>query len=429
MVRRNYQRSGWLLCLAVTLAAVTAPSCGTTRSGARRYLPPKARPDPTVRVRVLAPATVASFDSAGGLWIATPGRRGWKQRRRRFVSPVTVTRQPGGFSIVSKDGSAVPWAVADLMIVGVSDRSVRVNAAVYPDTVVLHALGDTWPNRFDVVNHVRLETYLPGVLHRELFGSWHPTTFRTQAIAARSYAMYQSRKRKQFRYDLEATTADQAYGGRVANRKAAAAARDSQGLILSHEGALVVAYYSSCCGGTGQDAATSIKDAPDMPPLRGTARGGWCQKSKYFRWGPIQRPARTLARRIAGWGKIHEHEVADLRSIRAIDISQTNAVARPTGFVITDAEGRRFAMEPEYFRFACNFADDALAGPAKDALLRSSHVRVAVQGSAVHFTDGRGFGHGVGLCQWGAQAMAAQGYSEYQILATYYPGAQVTRAY
>ena len=54
---------------------------------------------------------------------------------------------------------------------------------------------------------------------------------------------------------------------------------------------------------------------------------------------------------------------------------------------------------------------------------------MSVQGDTVHFTDGRGFGHGVGLCQWGAQALAEQGKTEYQILAHYYPGSDPAAAY
>jgi len=430
MVRNKQQRVLSRVGLAVVvLAALAISGCRTVETGRPGEFAAARRVEPTVRVRVVAGASAASFDSGGGLWLGAPGRVGWKQRRQRFVSPITITRQRDRFTIVSVNGSAVTWALRDLMIVGVSDPFVRINGAAYPHTLVLHAVGKGGKNRFDVVNHVRLETYLPGVLHRELFSSWHPTAFRAQAIAARTYALYQARQRRHLRYDLESTTADQAYGGQVFNRKAIAAVLGTEGIALTYQGRIIPAYYSSCCGGTSQDAAKAIKDAPDIPPLRGTAKGGWCQKSKYFRWGPIQRPKATLTRRIAAWGKANGRNVAQLGSIRSINVSGTNAAGRPTGFVITDARGRLWPMGPEEFRFACNFADNSLATPAKDSLLRSSHVDVTVEGQAVRFTDGRGFGHGAGLCQWGAQAMAVQGYSEYQILSHYYPGADVTSEY
>ena len=385
--------------------------------------------DPPVRVRIMDFTGVASFDSADGLWIGPPGGKAWRQRRHRFVGPVTITRHADRFAIASADGSDVTWAVADLMIVGVADQHVRVNGTAYPHTLVLHADDDGGALRFDVVNHVRLETYLPGVLQKELYASWHPAAFRAQAIAARSYALYKSLNRRQLRYDLEATTADQVYGGTVTSRKAKLAVQATAGIVLTHQGRPFPAYYSSCCGGTSQDAAAALADAPDIAPLRGGPRGGWCQRSRYFRWGPIDRPAATLAQRIAAWGKVCGHEVAQLKSIRGVKIARTNAAGRPTQFALTDGDGRTWNMAPEAFRFACNFVDDALPGLTGEAVLRSSHVDVDVVGDVVRFSTGRGFGHGVGLCQWGAQAMAEQGHNEFRVLRHYYPTANLTRVY
>ena len=425
MIQRRHTLSCWLACLA----AITLTGCRSLDGAGWSAADPVAKGDPVMRVRIMTGAAAASFDSADGLWIGSPGRIGWEQRRRRFASPVTVTRKQNRFNIASADGSTVTWQVPDLMVVGVTKRVVRVDGSPYPHTVVLHSVDSGRAGRFDVVNHVRLEAYLPGVLHKELPSKWSPAAFRAQAIAARCYALRQASRRRDRRYDLESTTADQVYAGLVTNHKAIQAVRDTEGIVLTYNGELVPTYYSSTCGGTSQDAAAALKDAVDIPPLRGGARGGWCQQSKYFRWGPIKRPTVTLVKRIAAWGKANGHKVAALKSIRSIGIAQTNAAGRPTGFVITDANALAWPIGPEQFRFACNFDGEMLPKLAKHDLLRSSHVRVAVEGQSVHFTDGRGFGHGVGLCQWGAQAMAAQGRSEYQILEHYYPGADATRAY
>ena len=61
--------------------------------------------------------------------------------------------------------------------------------------------------------------------------------------------------------------------------------------------------------------------------------------------------------------------------------------------------------------------------------LLSSHVQVRLQGNQVQFQQGHGYGHGVGMCQWGAQAMASQGFGAPAILNFYYPGAQLVNAY
>ena len=370
---------------------------------------------------------MASFDSPEGLWIGPPSRSAWVQRRRRFAAPVTIARRAERFAITAADGSQVTWAVTELMLVGVAGGHVRVNATPYPHSIVLHADGAA--RQFDVVNHVRMESYLPGVLQQELYSSWHPGAFRAQAIAARSYALYRMLQRRGARYDLEATSADQVYGGAEAGRRATTAVRSTEGLILTDAGRPIPGFYSSCCGGTGQDATAALAGAPDAAPLRGGPRGGWCQNSRYFRWGPIHRGRAALARRIAAWGRAHGHDVADLESIADISVSRTTPAGRPTQFTITDHLRRSWAMAPEAFRFACNFKVDPLPELDDAALLRSSHVSATVAGDTVRLSDGRGFGHGVGLCQWGAQAMARQGHTEFQILAHYYPSVRITRAY
>jgi SpoIID/LytB domain protein len=86
-------------------------------------------------------------------------------------------------------------------------------------------------------------------------------------------------------------------------------------------------------------------------------------------------------------------------------------------------------MNPEAFRVACNAAGAKLPPLAPDQRLRSSHVEVAVSADRIVFHSGRGFGHGVGMGQYGAQAMARAGWQAEQILAFYYPGARLVKAY
>jgi stage II sporulation protein D len=66
-------------------------------------------------------------------------------------------------------------------------------------------------------------------------------------------------------------------------------------------------------------------------------------------------------------------------------------------------------------------------GPAAAKRLNSMNCRMVDVGDSIEFTDGRGFGHGVGLCQWGAQSKAIKGWSAEQILGFYYPGATLYR--
>ena len=280
-----------------------------------------------------------------------------------------------------------------------------------------------------MVNHVQLERYLPGVLDRELYSHWHPQTYQSQAIAARSYAAARLARTQRRHFDLEATQASQVYGGTTGNRKALLAVRETRGMVLTYSETVVPAYYSSCSGGAGQDAVVAFPDAPDMAPLRGRDHGVWGQDCPLFRWGPIKRDRGRLSRRLAAWGRHNAHPIGDLKHIGAIDIAARNSVQRPTKFRIRDAQGDMYELGPEFFRYAVNFRGPGAPPLSAKAKLPSSHVSAVVDGQQVRFVDGRGFGHGVGMDQFGAEAMARRGHTAPAILSFYYPQSQLVQAY
>jgi stage II sporulation protein D len=282
---------------------------------------------------------------------------------------------------------------------------------------------------FDVVNHVPLEDYLPGVLDRELFSHWHPQTYEALSVAARSYAMIQIRKAGNRHYDLESTTKSQVYAGVTGNGRAIDAARATRGLVLTWEGRVFPAFYSSCCGGAGQDGPAVMADSPVIPPLMGRTRHDCCNSSPHFRWGPIVRNRQSLSQRIAAWGRTNRHPSEHVGTIAHIAIGARNRAGRPTRFIITSVSGKTFELGAEEFRFACNNVGQGLSPLPATGILKSSFVEVRVAGDDVWLTDGRGFGHGVGLCQFGAQSLAQRGQGWQAILDYYYPGAEIDRAY
>jgi stage II sporulation protein D len=385
---------------------------------------------PVVRVRIVKRAVSAVFENTSGLWLAPPGENNWQRLKRLMPSPLHIARVDGEYIIVDGSRQRLRWQVDQLMIVSQDGSPVGVNSRTYPQTVLLRAansanIGGT----FDVINHVRMESYLPGVLQKELYTTWHPTAFAAQAIAARTYAMHNVMTSTRRHFDLESTTASQAYVGASASQKARRAVEQTGGRVLLYRGRIFPAYYSSSCGGIGQDAAWAFPEGLDIAPLRGTQRHEWCQQSRYYRWGPIDRHASILARRMAAWGRTQKHAVAAISAIRHMYIEKTNHVGRPTRFVVTDHNGRSYKLDAEQMRMACNHDAPGIGSPARAQNLRSSHMQIQINGDVVTFYDGRGFGHGVGLCQWGMQAMSQHGYDHMHILATYYPGAQVRQLY
>ena len=416
------------LILAVALLAgcqqKPAGGVGTTMGPPARTI----RTEPIVRVRVITGTSRIEVDGGSGLRIGPLGGAG-----RDFPSQVRIWKQADAWMISpsgGRGGQTVSWPLPALQIESASYASVRIDGIAYPKKIVLQtSLQDTGTGRFDAINHTTLDDYLPGVLDKELFPKWNPTAYRAQAIAARSYALFSCAKNADRHYDLESTQASQAYAGSVSNVKALEAVSDTRGLVLTYDGLVLPAYYSSTTGGTGQDAAIAFADGADIPPLRGKVQGGWDAAATYYRWGPINRLRTETARRIAAWGAANGNAVASLRDLRAIEISRTNAIGRPAEFRLTDTSGRHYILKPEQFRFACNQDAPGTRSLSETEKLRSSHVQVRVVGSWVQFWDGHGYGHGVGMSQWGAQAMAEKGYTYQAILAFYYPGAKLERIY
>lgn len=438
--RRRYSRMprrGRVIGAAFAVLAAVAvvlTSCRTSTSP-RFERPPLAavpRSEPTVRVRIAAGVDRVLIEGPGHVQVGVFLGPGQVDQARTFSTPLHILRRDNRFELHPAGGQPLAWRVDALLVTPLSGADgMSVNGTSYPGRLALHAAD--LPQRpgtgLDVVNHVLMETYLPGVLERELYSYWHSQTFIAQAIAARSYAIATMARTRNRHYDLESTTASQVYGGVARNTRAIDAVRQTRGVVLMWADQVLPAYYSSSCGGSGQDAAYAFPNAQSIPPLAATYRGNWCSNSNSFRWGPIAHDRTQLSQRIAAWGKAGGMSIANLKKIRQITIASRNGVGRPVSFQIVDEAGKAYTLGAEHFRFACNYDGPGAPPLPSGSTLKSSHVTPVVQGERVVFTDGRGHGHGVGLCQHGAQAMAQQGHHAVSILNFYYPQAELKRIY
>ncbi len=385
--------------------------------------------EPAIRVRIARGTSNVKITGPSQLYIS-PLKNSSSDKRWLFATPVTITHQADGFVIRSSQSPALVWKQSALKVEVEANDIIHVDQTGYAGWIALHATKHTGNDRsqFDVINHLPLESYLPGVLHKELYKNWSPATFRAQAIAARSYAIVQGAANRSKYFDVESTTASQAYAGAGAHNRARRAVRDTRGLVLTYRNRVLPAYYSSSCGGVGQDASVAFPYGQNIRPLRGYNHGAWCAKSTRFRWGPVTRSRLHLQQRLAAWGHTNRHAIANLKTIATITVSSRNAVSRPARFTVTDITGQSYGLPAESFRFACNYQAPSVQRLSDAARLKSSDVDVHLNGDMILIT-GRGYGHGVGLCQWGAQALARAGHQEYTILSFYYPGAGVTKAY
>jgi len=385
--------------------------------------------EPAVRIRLKRSVDAVSLSAGTPLTIGPgQGDRG-RAQPRQFTGPVTIRRISSGYTITDARGQTQQWGLGSLRI-SVSNGRLSIGGSAYPGAVELIAL-DAASLRFDVINHVGMEDYLPGVLSKELYASWHPEAYRAQAIAARSYAIWEMNlpRRRAGHFDLEAGQASQAYTANV-SEKARQAVDATRGQVLVFEGRVLPAFYSSSTGGVGQDAVAAFPGrVDDLAPLRGRAHGQWGQTASKYRWGPIVRSRDTLSRRLASWGQATDHTIAGLGTIVAIQVASRNSAGRPTAYFVDDDRRLRYTIAAEHFRQGANFTSTLAGGavPAADKLY-SSNLGITITGNQVRFT-GQGYGHGVGMGQWGAQEMAQAGYAHGSILGFYYPGAALRQAY
>jgi len=242
---------------------------------------------------------------------------------------------------------------------------------------------------------ILLEDYVRGVVPAEMSPDWPRQALMAQAVAARTFALYRMTAPGATRSYL--TLADTAYRGAEAETAPTdEAVRATAGVILWYDGAPLPAYFHSSCGGHTSSVAAVFGER-EIPPLRGVPCG-WCTRSPQYSWSALIERS-EIARRLSSWG------IGHVESLRAI---QSDSAGRPVLLLVNGTK----QVRANDFRLA--------AGPDR---IKSTAFAVVRRGSAFEFV-GRGWGHGVGMCQWGARGMALAGKSCWEILAHYYPGAR-----
>jgi stage II sporulation protein D len=322
--------------------------------------------------------------------------------------------QGNSLSIEGLEGSAALGRGGPGTLVGVGECLYRGNMVFSVD-----------PQRgLIAVNHVDLESYLAGVLAKELYPSWHPQTYQALAVAARTFAMYESCTTGQsHRWDVMDNQASQAYGGVYGETsKSWQAVRSTHGQVLTfgpagHE-KIFRAHYSSCCGGMSNNVCV-LYGQPVGGPLAGGQVDDDCGSSAKFHWPAVVLPKDVIYRSLV---KTYPDmaELGGVRTIQPVD----ELYGRTIWLEVVGVSGGRYKVRADDLRLAL-----LRGGDDRAKALYSMNCQIRDTGNAIAFEQGRGFGHGVGLCQYGAEGKAIRGLTANQILAAYYPGAKLKRAY
>ncbi|HXG02026.1 MAG TPA: SpoIID/LytB domain-containing protein [Candidatus Binatia bacterium] len=309
--------------------------------------------------------------------------------------PGAARRTDAVRAVVASGGVAIDGQVATGFRLGASGP-LRFAGRDYPSPLEIVRNGAG----LAVINELPLEDYLVGVLIAEAGDRWPAEALRAQAIAARTYAAHHRRIAAGKLYHLVASTAHQQYAGLApAGSPARSAVLETAGQVLRWEGAVFPAFYHTESGGYTEDPRT-VFAAPNMPALRPVVCP-FSVGSPHYYW-TLDLPVADLTERLRRGG-------VDVGRITGVEVAERTLSLRATAVTVRGTRGAARLRGNDFRR---------LVGYD---VLKSTLFAVAVDGERASFA-GRGYGHGVGLCQWGAKAMAEQGYTAAQILEFYYPG-------
>jgi stage II sporulation protein D len=315
----------------------------------------------------------------------------------------------------------------------VGGSMVTLNGRRYPGVLKLTAAGRSGAT-FDVIEEVNLERYLQGVVAAEMFKNWPIDAYRTQAVAARSYALHErarARSRGE-RFDVEATVQDQAYDGATLNLPAAQAVVDTRGVAVTWNGEVLRTYYSSTCGGRPGSARDTWPVVPGFEynligPIQAQAREHACQGATYYRWS-VARTRSDVARRFREFGLKNGLPLRSFTNLERVSVESTNPAGRPSRFLVVQDGGQSYSLSGEELRRAFNQPVAGLPPITPATRVHSSDLSVFRNGEQIAI-NGQGFGHGVGMCQWCAKGFADRTERWDITIMRFYPGAKLERLY
>ena len=253
-----------------------------------------------------------------------------------------------------------------------------------------------------VINNLGLESYLFGLINREISSAWPIEAVKAQAVAARSYAYNKMRSNGMNRYHLKSSVLDQVYGGKDAeDERAREAVNKTRGEIVLYNGEPANTLYHSNCGGH-TESADNVWET-DYPYLRGVVDEN-CTNAPHYFWSYT-----TSFNGIRNLLFLNE-DITEKR-LKITILNRTKS-----GRVKTIRIGKKI-ITGEDLRKIIGYDS-----------IKSTNFQMESDGYLIEF-KGRGHGHGVGMCQWGAKGMAEKGYSYMEILQHYYQGAEIGKVY
>lgn len=421
------QRAAVLVCAAALAACTPGEPIPT---GPPR--PPSAglpSEEPRVRIGIVVDSSTASVGAATGFAIRVAG--GDEVTRGGAGETWTFSADAQGRLSARGPSGVIRPRAASLRVIPDEPGGLTINGRQYRgEALIIPRSGGL----VSALNVVDLEAYLLGVVPREIgrLPASQIEAMKAQAVAARTYAIGNLGGRESLGFDFYATVMDQVYGG-VADEDSivSRAVRETDGEILTYNGAPILAYYSSTCGGQTAAIEDSWTNRQPLPYLRSVSDRipgtdeYYCSTSNRFNWTTRWTRAQLLD--VLG-ETLRAHTRGAVQAISRVDevrLVGRNASGRAT--VEITADGREYTLRGDSIRWVLR----PQPGPAilNSSLLHDVAVERGTDGVASLEVRGGGWGHAIGMCQVGAMGRARAGQSYSEILRAYYTGVEVRRLY
>jgi len=373
-----------------------------------------------IRVLLLDNIRVCTLTMPSSFSVINPRAAARQARFDQIDTPITVSIFAGEITIAGRS-----FTSNEVTILPDEPYIFNLNGDGYRGKLklILNPNGSS----FDAVNLVPLEPYLAGVVGAEMPDYWEPAALQAQAVAARTYCLYIKRRFGTKRnWDVKKTQANQVYLGLSAESpRVWDAVNKTHGWVLvcrqnGRTEDIFPTYYSSTCGGHTENSKHVFGDS--FEPLSGVPCP-YCKyvaRPRFFSWKVQFDKNYVTARLLRGYPKLKQlGNIINILPARQSVYEKEN-FTRLTSVKLLGSTGKSDFLRAEDLRLTID---------PTGRKFKSTTCLIVNMGDKWAFRSGRGYGHSVGMCQCGAQAMARQGKNAKQILFYYYPGSKIKTIY
>jgi stage II sporulation protein D len=273
---------------------------------------------------------------------------------------------------------------------------ITVNDSTYQGSMLIVPHQESWL----LINMIDLEEYIYSVLKTESWPGWPIEVNKAFAITSRTYAiaMIMRAQTKKLPYHMRNTNVHQTYTGVHDNPEVWKAVSATRGLFLGHDNKPILAMFDACCGGI-IPAHIRDFDFKKAPYLAREYPCTHCKRCKIFNW--------EAEYEITHLEKIIKEEMPQISKVKKVEIAKRDRAGLTDKVVVISRKGNHHISGKKWYSLLRDVKSFAY-----EIEMHKDIVRI----------KGRGYGHHLGLCQWGAREMVRDGSDYRTVLNFYYPG-------